>query len=75
MKIAILDGNPDSADQAFDRYLVELRNVLSNTGHDVTLLMLRDMDIKYCTGCFGCWVKTPGECVVQDDSAVVCRQI
>ena len=75
MKIAILDGNPDGANQALDRYLVELKDVLSDTGHDVTLLMLRDMDIKYCTGCFGCWVKTPGECVARDDSAVVCRQM
>ena len=22
--------------------------------------------IPRCTGCFGCWVKTPGQCVIQD---------
>lgn len=22
--------------------------------------------IKSCTGCFGCWVKTPGRCVIKD---------
>lgn len=25
-----------------------------------------DGTIHNCVGCFGCWVKTPGECVIQD---------
>ena len=37
------------------------------------IMNLREMAIKYCTGCFSCWVKTPGECVFKDDSHEVCR--
>lgn len=28
---------------------------------------LRKMDIKYCTGCWSCWLKTPGECPLKDE--------
>ncbi len=25
-----------------------------------------DSAVKHCIGCFGCWIKTPGECVIKD---------
>ena len=75
MRITILNGNPDASNTAFDDYLERLSGVLVSDQHEVTVLELREMDIKYCTGCFGCWVKTPGECVVADDSHDVCRAV
>jgi multimeric flavodoxin WrbA len=71
MKIAILNGNPKPG--ALDTYLSRLGEVLADLGHAVTRLDLRDLDLRYCIGCFGCWVKTPGECVAQDGSQYVCR--
>ena len=73
MNITILNGNPAPKNAAFDGYLGELVKTLQSSGHAVTLLQLRDMEIHYCTGCWGCWVKTPGECVAKDDSAEICR--
>jgi len=29
--------------------------------------------VKPCTGCFNCWLKTPGECVIPDRGQALCR--
>ncbi|MBN1191863.1 MAG: flavodoxin family protein [Dehalococcoidales bacterium] len=73
MKIAVLNGNPDAGNNRFEDYLKNLSDKLAVHNHAVNILNLRDMDIKYCTGCWGCWVKTPGECVAADDSREICR--
>jgi len=73
MKICVLNGNPEPSD--FDEYVAQFSVRATEKGHSVKVLQLRDMDIKYCVGCFGCWIKTPGECVAKDDSAKVCRTV
>ena len=30
-------------------------------------IVSKEGSIKKCIGCFGCWVKTPGQCVIADD--------
>jgi multimeric flavodoxin WrbA len=74
MRMTILNGAPDAA-SSFQAYLETLTNRLLALGHAVTKLDLRDLDLKGCTGCFGCWVKTPGECSKRDDSATICRAV
>ena len=60
MKITILNGNSDPS--SFDEYLTNLKSILEIKNHQVTLLDLRELDLKYCIGCFDCWTKTPGMC-------------
>lgn len=31
-----------------------------------TIVISEKQPIRPCVGCFGCWVKTPGECVIRD---------
>jgi multimeric flavodoxin WrbA len=72
MKVTILDGHP-SPDAAWQETLEGLEAALTNAGAVVTRLSLREMDLRPCTGCFGCWVKTPGLCAVADESETVCQ--
>ncbi|OHD55620.1 MAG: hypothetical protein A2Y33_13375 [Spirochaetes bacterium GWF1_51_8] len=75
MKIVILNGNSDAGNKEFEKYLAEFSAGLVKNGHEPEILTLRDMNIRYCTGCWGCWVKTPGACVLKDDSMTVCDKV
>ena len=75
MKITIFNGNADPDNSAFEDYLAELAESLWRRGQDTEVLILRDVEIKRCTGCFGCWVKTPGRCVVKDGSGILCERL
>lgn len=73
MKALLLNGNPNPPDPRFDAYLQDLAHVLVAQGHGVDTLELRSMDLRQCSGCFGCWLKTPGDCVTQDQHGQLLR--
>ncbi len=75
MNVTILNGNPHADNLQFEEYLKRLHAELEKGGSHVAALTLREMKIRHCTGCWGCWVKTPGECLAKDDSADVCRAV
>lgn len=66
MRIVFLNGSLKSDE--FDDGLYMLRDGLTGAGHVVHQFDLRSLKIPRCTGCFGCWVKTPGMCVSNDPS-------
>lgn len=37
--------------------------------------ILEGENLKYCRGCFGCWVKTPGQCVMKDGFGDIGKKI
>ena len=73
MKIVCLNGSPNAG--SLDEYLEKLDAELTRSGHEIERFDLRSLNLPRCTGCFGCWVKTPGECVSKDASHEISRAV
>jgi len=74
MKVLILNGNPSGGSANMDRYIGGLAEAIKSAGHEAAVIVLRDLKIAPCIGCFHCWVKTPGVCSIKDDEGDVSRQ-
>ena len=68
MKIVILDGALENTPENWIAYLNDLVSTLRKNNHQVNHFILKNHDLHHCTGCFKCWVQTPGMCVFDDDS-------
>lgn len=64
-RAVVLDGA-----RADDPWTELARNALTeglqSAGVRTEILPLWELEIAPCTGCFGCWVQTPGVCVIDD---------
>lgn len=65
MKALVLDGGAEG-DQLTALARREMEAALARDGYEVETVTLRERSIAACRGCFGCWVRTPGECVIAD---------
>ena len=43
---------------------------LESQGWDVRSFVLSEIEIQPCLGCFGCWLRTPGRCVLHDTDEI-----
>jgi hypothetical protein len=75
MKTLILKGGPAKGRQSLDTYLNNLEQKLVQNAQPAETLNLAEMNIHYCTGCWSCWVKTPGRCLFRDDMEKVYAKI
>jgi NAD(P)H-dependent FMN reductase len=73
-KIVLLDGTP-AGDESLGRTLAMLHEILRETGALVATFTTRDISMAHCTGCFGCWVETPGICLKADSGREIAEAI
>lgn len=72
MKAVILDGARTDEDP-LPTIQKAVLDQLAGRGWTCETFTLREMGIKSCVGCFGCWIKTPGECIINDAGRDVAR--
>jgi multimeric flavodoxin WrbA len=71
METILLNGS-----RTGDLKVDEVSNALTSLlGTQTTVFKLREIQIADCLGCFGCWIKTPGECVIDDAARHIAKKL
>lgn len=70
MKIIILDG---TFGNRYESLLNEIIEIYSE--NEVEVFKIEDKKISFCTGCWSCWLKTPGLCAHLDDTQEMLKRV
>ncbi|MDD4497391.1 MAG: flavodoxin family protein [Methanosarcinaceae archaeon] len=71
MKIVAFNGSPRGTGGNTHVMVEEFLKGAEKAGAETENILLTKKEIKHCQGCFGCWLKTPGKCVLDDDLEVL----
>ena len=71
MKILVLNGSPKKKSDTFRLTESFLKGLNNDGDHEVSIVNVIDKDIAPCRGCFGCWQRLDGHCVMEDDQNTI----
>ena len=75
MRILAVLGSPRARKSSSCNAAKHLIKGIKKAGGEVEEIFLNEYNIKHCTGCFSCWVKTPGRCIHRDDMDLLLPKI
>ncbi|AKB30028.1 iron-sulfur flavoprotein [Methanosarcina siciliae C2J] len=67
MKVTVFSGSHKGREGNTLIMVEEFLKGAEEAGAETENIILFEKKIRYCTGKFECWLKTPGECIIRDD--------
>ncbi len=71
MRILVLNGSPKERSDTFRLTDAFLKGLNRDGTHEVHIIHVREQQIAPCRGCFGCWQRGDGHCVIADDQNAI----
>lgn len=75
MKVLVLNGSPKAKSDTMCLTTAFLDGLNCQNTHEIEIVNVIEKNIAPCHGCFGCWAKGDGQCVINDDQNTILRKI
>jgi hypothetical protein len=73
-RILVLNGSPRGSHSNTNAILTPFLEGAREAGAETETLLVKDLDVGFCRGCYTCWFVTPGICCQRDDMDAVLKK-
>ncbi|MBS3749099.1 MAG: NAD(P)H-dependent oxidoreductase [Candidatus Thermoplasmatota archaeon] len=71
--IITLFQSDNHSDSFLSKIAKEINTIIESNDCTLNTIDLNKLTIKPCQGCFQCWTKTPGSCILNDDGNIITK--